>query len=576
MKGIHIGTTTIKAFIMTTFTAIIITILSASLGYAETPVTPVPRLDIYGIEEGDIISGELWFYYIGDRHTTETWTLTSPSVKISSTEGVYTNTPPPQMNEDFVLTITSTDNFGNKNEKVVHFTINQAAPRIKEAMYMKRTKTEHHIMYTVTPKDADRGITLLKDGKNVSPDAYMMNGVLALHEEGDYEVVINAEANGIHAHKTLKLTVDKTPPVISDLNVENGGVYVSTPILTYEMTGKGYVALDNTNNQGVVVGGTAEAEPVDYVLTLVTYDDVGNSTRKSIAYKVGKDLTAVAYDAIRAEDYVTLDPVEKDRIKDLNGKYYPASSINALLPSFVVKSSSYLVTNHFKPISGLFAFDSESTLQKGMTVTLPYDDRLTSDEAKLSVYWLDLANRKWVNLHPSLNRTENTMTFFTKEDGYFIIGEGHRTFSDLVAVPEAKDAIETLASRGILNGRGGLYFEPLAEVTRAELAAMFAEALSLRSGGPVGYYTDLYSDWYADSLSLALSNKIIVSPGQKVFPMAYVTYEDMRGMLARALKHKDMLDTERFSQFAFKAPEVHVTRAEAAVMIYTLLEVIEQ
>jgi len=105
---------------------------------------------------------------------------------------------------------------------------------------------------------------------------------------------------------------------------------------------------------------------------------------------------------------------------------------------------------------------------------------------------------------------------------------------------------------------------------------MFAEALSLRSGGPVGYYTDLYSDWYADSLSLALSNKIIVSPDQKVFPMAYVTYEDMRGMLARALKHKDMLDTERFSQFSFKAPEAYVTRAEAAVMIYTLLEVIEK
>lgn len=575
MKGIHIRTTAFKAFIMTAFTALVITVLFSSIGYADTTVPKPTRLDIYGIEEGDIISGELWFYYIGDRHTTETWTLTSPSVKISSTEGVYTYTPPPQMNEDFVLTVTSTDNFGNKNVKAVHFTINQNAPRIKEAMYMKRTKKEHHILYTVTPKTADRGITLLKDGKTVNPDAYMMNGVLVLHEEGDYEVVINAEANGIHAHKTLKLTVDKTPPVISDLNVENGGVYASTPVLAYKMTGKESISLDSSNNYRGAVVGTAETDLVDYVLSLTTYDDLGNSTRKTIAYKVGEDLVSVPYDAIRAEDYVTLDPVEKDMIKELNGKYYPASSINALLPSFVVKSSSYLVTNHFKPISGLFAFDSESTLQKGMTVTLPYADRLTADEAKLSVYWLDLANRKWVNLHPSLNRTENTMTFFTKEDGYFIIGEGHRSFSDLAAVPEAKDVIETLASRGILNGRGGLHFEPLAEVTRAELAAMFAEALSLRSGGPVGYYTDLYSDWYADSLSLALSNKIIVSPGQKVFPMAYVTYEDMRGMLARALKHKDMLDTERFSQFSFKAPEAYVTRAEAAVMIYTLLEIIE-
>lgn len=569
MKGIHIGTTAFKTLMMIAFAAIIITVLSASLGYAETPV---PRLEIYGVEEGDIISGELWFYYIGDRHTSETWTLTSPSVNISSTEGVFSYTPPPQMNEAFVLTVTSTDAFGNKYEKKVHFTINQAAPRIKEAMYMKRTKTEHHIMYTVTPKDADRGITLLKDGINVSPDEYMMNGVLVLHEEGDYEVVINAEANGIHAHKTLKLTVDKTPPIISDLNVENGGVYGETPYLTYEMTGKEYVRLDSSNSMGGANVGTAEIESVDYMLSLYTYDDLGNSTRKSITYKVGKDLTAVAYDAINAEDYVTLDPFEKDMIKELTGKYYPASSINALLPSFVVNASSFLVSNHFKPISGLFAFDSESTLQKGMTVTLPYDESVTTDEAKLSVYWLDLANKKWVNLHPSLNRTENTMTFYTKEDGYFIIGEGHRTFSDLAAVPEAKEAIVTLASRGILNGRGG---EPLAEVTRAELAAMFASALSLRSGGPVGYYTDLYSDWYADSLSLALSNKIIVSPGQKVFPMAYVTYEEIRGMLARALKHKDMLDTERFSQFAFKAPELHVTRADAAVMIYTLLELIE-
>lgn len=572
MKVIHIRTTLLRSLFKTFFAAFVITVLLSSIGYADTTVSKPTRLDIYGIEEGDIISGELWFYYIGDRHTTETWTLTSPSVDISSTEGVYTYTPPTQMNEDFVLTVTSTDNFGNKNVKAVHFTINQNAPRIKEAMYMKRTNTEHHILYTVTPKTADRGITLLKDGKTVSPDAYMMNGVLVLHEEGDYEVVINAEANGIHAHKTLKLTVDKTPPVISDLNVENGGVYASTPVLAYKMTGKESISLDSSNNYRGAVVGTTETDLVDYVLSLTTYDDLGNSTRKSIAYKVGKDLTAVAYDAINAEDYVTLDPVEKDMIKELTGKYYPASSINALLPSFVVKSSSYLVSNHFKPISGLFAFDSESTLQKEMTITFPYDESVTTDEAKLSVYWLDLANKKWVNLHPSLNRTENTMTFYTKEDGYFIIGEGHRTFSDLAAVPEAKDAIETLASRGILNGRGG---EPLAEVTRAELAAMFKEALSLRSGGPVGYYMDLYSDWYADSLSLALSNKIIVSPGQKVFPMAYVTYDDIRGMLARALKHKDMLDTERFSQFSFKAPEAYVTRAEAAVMIYTLLEVIE-
>lgn len=500
MNGIHIRTTAFKAFIMTTFTALVITVLLSSIGYADTTVPKPTRLDIYGIEEGDIISGELWFYYIGDRHTTETWTLTSPSVNISGSTSVFSYTPPPHMNEDFVLTVTSKDAFGYKNVKEVHFTINQNAPRIKEALYMKRSKTEHHVKYTVTPEDADLGITLTKDGLTVSADAYMMNGVLVLHEEGDYEVVINAEANGVHAHKTLKLTVDKTPPVISDLNVENGGVYASTPVLAYKMTGKESISLDSSNNYRGTVVGTAETDLVDYVLSLTTYDDLGNSTRKSIAYKVGKDLVQVPYDAIRAEDYVTLDPVEKDMIKELNGKYYPASSINALLPSFVVKSSSYLVSNHFKPISGLFAFDSESTLQKGMTVTLPYDDHLTADEAKLSVYWLDLPNKKWVNLHPSLNRTENTMTFFTKEDGYFIIGEGHRSFSDLAAVPDAKDAIETLASRGILNGRGG---EPLAKVTRAELAAMFTEALSLRSGGPVGYYTDVYSDWYADSLSLA-------------------------------------------------------------------------
>jgi len=572
MKGIHIGTTVFKAFIITAFAAIIITVLSAAFGYAETPV---PRLDIYGVEEGDIISGELWFHLINDRPTIDSWTLTSPSVNISGSTSVFSYTPSPHMNEDFVLTVTSKDAFGYKNVKEVHFTINQAAPRIKEALYMKRSKTEHHVKYTVTPEDADLGITLTKDGLTVSADAYMMNGVLVLHEEGDYEVVINAEANGVHAHKTLKLTVDKTPPVISDLNVENGGVYTSTQLIAFEATGNVNGLLYSKDNLSGAGEGTAASNPGEYVLYLSTYDDLGNSTNKSIAFKVGKELTPVPYEEINLENLVTLKPSEETLLTEMSAKYYSASAINALLPSFVTNAVSYKTTMEFKPTTGLYAIDTKMTLQKGMTITLPYDDSLTADEAKLSAYWLDLANKKWVNLHPSLNRTENTMTFFSLEDGYFIIGEGHKTFNDLAAFPESKAAIETLASRGILTGRDGMNFIPLANVTRAELAAMFTSALSLRAGGPVGEYTDDYNDWYTDSLNLALSNKILVSPTSEIRPMAYATYEDMRSMLARALKYKGMLTSDRFSQFTFKAPGASVTRAEAAVMIYTLLALIE-
>jgi len=425
MKGIHIRTTVLRSLFKTLFATIIFAVLSSSQVYAESTVTQPTRLDIYGVEEGDIISGELKFYFIGSRMTTETWTLTSSSVKISGSEPIFTYTPPAKMNENFVLSVTSTDAFGNKSLKEINFTINQAAPIIKEALYSKSTKTEHRISYSVTPSNAQSWITLKKEGKMVDSKDYINNGLLTLRENGAFEVVIHAALNGIHAQKTLKLSVDNVPPTISALNLENGAVYASPQTLYFETTGNSYGILYTDNNLGGANIGTGISAKGDYVLTIRSYDGLGNSIRKTIAFKVNPDMKPVPYKALDVLKLVSLDSSEIPKLDALTGKYYLASKVNDLLPSFVINASSYKVTNQFIPITGLYAFDAKITLQKGMTVSLPYDESLTMDEKRLSVYWLDLVNKKWVKEQAIQNIDKNTLTFFTPEDGYFIIGESN-------------------------------------------------------------------------------------------------------------------------------------------------------
>jgi len=173
----------------------------------------------------------------------------------------------------------------------------------------------------------------------------------------------------------------------------------------------------------------------------------------------------------------------------------------------------------------------------------------------------------------------------------------------------AKEAIEYMASRGIISGVGNNMFEPDRAITRAEFAAVVVRALGLKSGsGSISFNDVKSSDWYYDYVKAAADNQIISGYEDGSFrPMENITREQAMSIIARALSvsglnveltgdEADKLlsgftDGDKAADYARNgiavcvklgivtgrngnmiAPKDNITRAEVAVIMKNLLD----
>jgi C-terminal peptidase prc len=110
-----------------------------------------------------------------------------------------------------------------------------------------------------------------------------------------------------------------------------------------------------------------------------------------------------------------------------------------------------------------------------------------------------------------------------------------RCFTDVEGTPYGEQ-INTLATYGMLKGNGSGSFSPKASMTRAELCALLAQALSLPSNGNKQLFSDVSEDaWYADVVGAATKAGLMDGVGNGAFdPEGSVTEEQLITVLARA------------------------------------------
>lgn len=120
------------------------------------------------------------------------------------------------------------------------------------------------------------------------------------------------------------------------------------------------------------------------------------------------------------------------------------------------------------------------------------------------------------------------------------------TFDDISGVNAHKNqsAIEAMASRGIISGKGGGVFAPNDSMTRAEFAAIVVRALGL-TPETVTQFTDVPAgQWYVPYVGTAYKFGIITGTTSTTFnPGGTIKREDAAVMAARAAKLCGM-DTE--------------------------------
>nr|WP_237179003.1 S-layer homology domain-containing protein [Paenibacillus sp. MMS18-CY102] len=247
-----------------------------------------------------------------------------------------------------------------------------------------------------------------------------------------------------------------------------------------------------------------------------------------------------------------------------------------------------------KPVAGGFS--------SAVTVALPYkatEAELAHSE-RLVVWRIDGQGHATPIPSSRYDSKTGQMTFKTAQSGTFVVVYATKTFADLARVPWAKQAIEALSARGIVQGANDNEFQPSASIKRADFVLLLVRALEL-SAPFDGSFSDVpRSAYYYDALGIARELGIATGNGNGTFdPNARITREEAAVLLARALKAKqaelaagsnaslsDYADGASVSAYAVQAmaslldagllqgsggklnPAGALTRAEAAVLLY--------
>ena len=168
-------------------------------------------------------------------------------------------------------------------------------------------------------------------------------------------------------------------------------------------------------------------------------------------------------------------------------------------------------------------------------------------------------------------------------------------FTDLGNHAWAADAINTLATDGIIKGTSASTFSPEANITRADFALLLVRAFKLESDNAENFADVSAADYFAPELAIARNTGIVNGIGDNKFaPRNTITRQDMMVIVHRALSkmgvnlevadvdYADFEDVSNYAKDAVKAlitsglvngksgkiaPADYTTRAEVAVLL---------
>jgi hypothetical protein len=181
-------------------------------------------------------------------------------------------------------------------------------------------------------------------------------------------------------------------------------------------------------------------------------------------------------------------------------------------------------------------------------------------------------------------------------------------FNDIGSHPWAKNAIEALASMGVIEGDGKGNYNPYGDISRAEFIKLLMASFSFPES-PLGSFRDVTpNDWHHRWIMTAYRHGIIEPDEKKMFyPDTPITRQDIVYYSSRAMKaaglsleqpplyilyeFNDYRDIAPYAQSAFAAmkyagiingignnklgPSATATRAEAATIVYRMLQALD-
>lgn len=239
-------------------------------------------------------------------------------------------------------------------------------------------------------------------------------------------------------------------------------------------------------------------------------------------------------------------------------------------------------------------------------VTITIDYTPTKEELKkpdhIVVWYVDGSGRMISVPSGRYNPATGKVTFTTTHFSKYAIGFAEKTFNDITNYGWAKNAIEVLASKGIIGGTSETTFAPGVNITRADFMVLLVKALGLTAKVDANFSDVKASDYYYEAVGIAKKLGITTGSGNNLFrPQDYITRQDMMVLVNKALQLQNKLsnpgtaatlsrftDTGNIADYAVQSvanlvkesivagsgdkvnPRGYATRAEIAVIVYKL------
>ncbi|PQP81559.1 hypothetical protein C0Q44_17740 [Paenibacillus sp. PCH8] len=195
-----------------------------------------------------------------------------------------------------------------------------------------------------------------------------------------------------------------------------------------------------------------------------------------------------------------------------------------------------------------------------------------------------------------------SVTFSTTHFSDYAVAYVKKNFSDLNSVEWARQSIEVLASKGIINGTVAGTYSPSAHITRADYLVLLMKTLNLTARVDQNFTDVKPSDYYYEALGVSKKLGLATGSGNNEFhPLERISRQDMMVLTARALEIAKQMkasgdltildsfsDEEDIAVYAKMNlatlvkeglisgsgnklnPQAQTTRAEAAVFLYRI------
>lgn len=172
-------------------------------------------------------------------------------------------------------------------------------------------------------------------------------------------------------------------------------------------------------------------------------------------------------------------------------------------------------------------------------VAIPYQPAAGEDAEKLSVTYIAASGERTPVYSGRFDAKKGAVVFTTSHFSKYAVSYTPKTFSDLENYTWSKQAVEVLASKGIINGTSDTLqtYDPDKSVTRADYTVLLVKTLGLTAEATDNFKDVAAGDYYADAVAVA--KKLGIAQGGEdgsFHPQAPVTRQDMMALTVRALK----------------------------------------